>query len=56
MSTLGMLAGIVGFGLYVPEIGIFIAIFSVLFLSVWDVLIARRLFALGRLEDDVTAN
>jgi hypothetical protein len=36
------------FGLYVPVIGIYISIFSVLFLLVWNVLIARRLFQLGR--------
>ena len=32
------------FGLYVPVIGVYIAVFSVLFLSVWNIMIARRLF------------
>ncbi|NOH02679.1 MAG: DUF4386 family protein [Chloroflexi bacterium] len=36
------------FGLYVPSIGMYISIFSVLFLLIWDVLVARRLFQLGR--------
>jgi hypothetical protein len=35
------------FGLYVPGIGMYISIFSVLFLFVWNILIARRLFQLG---------
>lgn len=36
------------FGLYIPTIGIFISIFSVLFLFVWNIMIARRLFQLAR--------
>lgn len=36
------------FGLYVPVIGIYIAVFSVLFLSVWNIMIARRLFQLAK--------
>ena len=35
------------FGLYIPTIGIFISIFSVLFLFVWNIMIARRLFQLA---------
>lgn len=34
-------------GLYLPTIGIFISILSVLFLFVWNILIARRLFQLA---------
>ena len=44
----GILAGVIGFGLYVPTIGIFISIFSVVFLFIWYILIARRLFQLGQ--------
>lgn len=36
------------FGLYVPGIGIFIAVFSVLLLSAWNIMIARRLFQLAK--------
>jgi uncharacterized protein DUF4386 len=36
------------FGLYIPTIGIFISVFSVLFLFIWNIMIARRLFQLGR--------
>ncbi|HLO30109.1 MAG TPA: hypothetical protein VK249_13280 [Anaerolineales bacterium] len=35
------------FGLYIPTIGIFISILSVLFLFIWNILIARRLFQLA---------
>jgi hypothetical protein len=36
------------FGLYVPVIGVYIAVFSVLFLSVWNIMIARRLFQFAK--------
>ena len=35
------------FGLFVPVIGMFIAIFSMLFLVIWNIMIARRLFQLA---------
>jgi uncharacterized protein DUF4386 len=35
-------------GLYLPGIGIYVSIFSVLFLFIWNILIARRLFQLGK--------
>jgi len=38
----------VGLGLYIPTVGVFIAVFSVLFLEAWYVLIAARLYRLGR--------
>lgn len=49
-AYMGILAGVIGFGLYVPTIGIFISILSVLFFAIWNILIARRLLQLGRLE------
>ncbi|MBN2116924.1 MAG: DUF4386 family protein [Anaerolineales bacterium] len=36
------------FGLLVPVIGIFLSIFSVLFLFAWNIMVARRLFQLAR--------
>ena len=36
------------FGLYVPAIGIFLSLLSVLFLLIWNILIARRLLQLAR--------
>ena len=36
-----------GLGLYIPTIGVYISVFSVFFLEVWYVLIARWLFQLG---------
>ncbi|HEX9075818.1 MAG TPA: DUF4386 family protein [Anaerolineae bacterium] len=44
---MGILANAVGFGLYVPAIGVYISVFSVFFLEAWYVLIARSLFQLG---------
>jgi len=39
----------VALGLYIPIVGVFIAVFSVLFLEAWYVLIAVRLYRLGRI-------
>jgi hypothetical protein len=36
------------FGLFIPVIGTYIAIFSVFFLFAWNLLVARRLFQLAR--------
>jgi hypothetical protein len=47
-AYLGILANVIALGLYVPVIGIYISVFSVVFLWVWYLLIARRLFQLGR--------
>lgn len=47
-AYMGILAGVIGFGLYVPTIGIFLSVLSVLFFAIWNILIARRLFQLGR--------
>lgn len=41
-------SSIMDFGLYVPTIGIFLSLFSVVFLLIWNILIARRLFQLAR--------
>jgi hypothetical protein len=46
-AYLGILANVIALGLYVPEIGVFISIFSVVFLWMWYLLVARRLFQLG---------
>ena len=43
----GILAGVIGFGLYVPTVGLYISIISVLFYGVFYVLIARKLFQMG---------
>jgi len=47
-AYLGILANIIALGLYVPRIGIYISVFSVVFLWVWYILIAKRLFQMGR--------
>jgi hypothetical protein len=40
-------SSICDFGLFLPAIGMFIAILSVLFLVIWNILVARRLFQLA---------
>ena len=45
-AYLGILANVIALGLYVPKIGVYISIFSVVFLWVWYILIARSLFQL----------
>jgi hypothetical protein len=41
-------SSIFDFGLYIPTVGIFLSIFSVLFLFIWNIMIARRLFQLAK--------
>jgi Domain of unknown function (DUF4386) len=41
-------SSVLDFGLYVPTIGLFISLFSVVFLLIWNVMISRRLLQLGR--------
>lgn len=48
IAYLGILANVIGFGLYIPMIGVFISVFSVMFLWVWYILLARRFFQLGQ--------
>jgi hypothetical protein len=47
-AYLGILANVIALGLYVPMIGVYISVFSVVFLWAWYILIARGLFQLGR--------
>lgn len=47
-AWLAIVANVVALGLYVPRVGVYIAVFSVLFLEIWYVLIARRLHRLDR--------
>jgi hypothetical protein len=50
-AYVGILANVLVFGLYVPTIGIILSTISVFpFLAMWYILIARRLFQLGRFE------
>jgi hypothetical protein len=47
-AYLGILANVIALGLYVPKVGVYISVFSVVFLWVWYILVARRLFQLGQ--------
>jgi Domain of unknown function (DUF4386) len=46
-AYMGLLAGVIGFGLYLPTIGIFVSVVSVLFYVVWYLLVALRLYKLA---------
>jgi large-conductance mechanosensitive channel len=43
-----MASSVLDFGIFVPTIGLFISLFSVVFLMIFNILIARRLFQLGQ--------
>ena len=45
-AYMGILAGAVGFGVYVPNVGVFISILSVVGMQIWYVLIALALLRL----------
>lgn len=47
-AYMGILAAILNWGLYVPKIGLLLSILSIVPLAIWLVLVARRLFQLGR--------
>ncbi len=47
-AWLAIAANGIGLGLYIPGVGVYISVFSVLFLEVWYVLIALQLRRLGR--------
>ena len=49
IAYLGIAANAIALGLYVPVIGVFLSVFSVLFLEAWYILLGRRLlqFASG---------
>ncbi|WP_318503319.1 hypothetical protein [Bacillus sp. T3] len=42
-------SSILDFGLFIPTIGLYISMFSVVFLLIWNIMIARRLIQLSRL-------
>jgi hypothetical protein len=44
----GIVSGVVGLGMYVPKVGIFISILSVVGMQVWYVMIALTLLRLSR--------
>lgn len=46
-AIMGILGNVVGLGLYVPVIGVWLSLFSVLFFEVWFILLGRRLLQMG---------
>ncbi|MBI5564112.1 MAG: hypothetical protein HY870_04390 [Chloroflexi bacterium] len=49
-ARMAVLANVISLGLYVPVIGLYISIFSVLFLEIFYILVARRFLQMGRRE------
>ncbi len=50
-AYMGILANVLALGLYVPKTGIYILLFSVVFLWIWYILITRRLLQLGQVRN-----
>ena len=48
ISYVRIASSVCDFGLFLPVVGMFISILSVLFLAIWNIMIARRLFQLGQ--------
>jgi hypothetical protein len=51
-AYVGIVASVVGFGLYLPKVGVFISILSVVVMQVWYVMIALALFRLCSRTDE----
>ena len=47
-AYMGILANVLALGLYLPAVGVYILLFSVVFLLIWYILLARRFLQLGR--------
>ncbi len=47
-AYMGILSGAVSFGIYVPKVGVFISILSVVGMQVWYVMVALTLLRLSR--------
>jgi len=50
-AYLGIISNVIALGIYVPTIGVYISVFSVVFLWAWYILLARRLFQLGQSDN-----
>ncbi|HMD98122.1 MAG TPA: hypothetical protein VKM93_12445 [Terriglobia bacterium] len=46
-AYVGIAASVIGLGLYVPKIGLYLSVGSVPFWAIWNILIARRFFQLA---------
>jgi hypothetical protein len=49
-AYLRILSSVFDFGIFVPTVGLYISIFSVLFLATWHILVGLRLWRLGQRE------
>ncbi|MEZ4519628.1 MAG: DUF4386 family protein [Chloroflexota bacterium] len=50
IAYVGLAANIITLGFYIPVVGVYISIFSVLFYFVWYVMMARRFWQLGNVD------
>jgi hypothetical protein len=50
-AYVGIVSNVVVFGLYVPVIGVYLSMLSVVGYFVWYILIARRLFRLAATQE-----
>ena len=55
-AYVGIVANVIGLGFFVPTIGVFLSLISVVGLQIWYILIARRLFQLGQSVSNEEAN
>lgn len=55
-AYMGIAASVIGLGLYVPKVGLYLSVGSVPFWAIWNILIARRLFQLGRRRSQNESN
>jgi hypothetical protein len=49
-GIMGVVGNAVGLGLYIPVVGLYISVFSVLFLEIWYLLIGMKFVVMGRSE------
>jgi hypothetical protein len=47
IAAMGILGNAVALGYYVPAVGIYLSVFSVLFLEIWYILLGRQLLQMG---------
>jgi hypothetical protein len=52
----GIGANVIALCFYVPRIGVYLSIFSVVLLWVWDILVARKFFQLAHLRNSSTSS
>ena len=52
-AYLRIASSVLDFGVFVPQVGLVISLFSVLCLLIWNILVGRRLFQLAQGQDEI---